>query len=74
VIPEAERYIRKRPESLENIDNAWVAEQVDARDLKSLGALSLYEFKSRPRHQQALKNGALRVFPAAPFFYVKTKC
>lgn len=31
---------------------AWVAELVDARDLKSLGAKSLYEFKSRPRHQK----------------------
>jgi hypothetical protein len=31
-----------------------VAEQVDARDLKSLGASSLYEFKSRPRHQSIL--------------------
>ena len=30
---------------------AWVAELVDARDLKSLGAMSLYEFDSRPRHQ-----------------------
>ncbi len=29
---------------------AWVAELVDARDLKSLGAQSLYEFKSRPGH------------------------
>ena len=31
--------------------HAWVAELVDARDLKSLGAKSLYEFDSRPRHQ-----------------------
>ncbi len=31
---------------------AWVAELVDARDLKSLGAQSLYEFKSRPGHQK----------------------
>ena len=29
---------------------AWVAELVDARDLKSLGAMSPYEFKSRPGH------------------------
>ena len=29
-----------------------MAELVDARDLKSLGAQSLYEFDSRPRHQQ----------------------
>ena len=32
--------------------HAWVAELVDARDLKSLGAKSLYEFDSRPRHQK----------------------
>ncbi len=31
---------------------AWVAELVDARDLKSLGAKSLYEFKSRPGHHK----------------------
>ena len=31
--------------------SAWVAELVDARDLKSLGALTPYEFDSRPRHQ-----------------------
>ena len=31
---------------------AWVAELVDARDLKSLGAQSLYEFKSRPGHHR----------------------
>ena len=36
---------------------AWVAELVDARDLKSLGAKSLYEFKSRPGHQ---KTGAYK--------------
>ena len=28
---------------------------VDARDLKSLGAQSLYEFDSRPRHQKSLR-------------------
>jgi hypothetical protein len=28
---------------------------VDARDLKSLGAKSLYEFDSRPRHQELLR-------------------
>ena len=28
-----------------------MAELVDARDLKSLGALSLYRFDSGPRHQ-----------------------
>ena len=31
---------------------AWVAELVDARDLKSLIAKSVCEFDSRPRHQQ----------------------
>ena len=34
---------------------------VDARDLKSLGALSLYEFKSRPGHHEirVLQDGKL---------------
>ena len=31
-------------------NNAWVAELVDARDLKSLEAQSLCGFDSRPRH------------------------
>ena len=38
-------------------ENAWVAELVDARDLKSLGASTPCRFKSGPRHQQ--KKGSL---------------
>ncbi len=37
---------------------AWVAELVDARDLKSLIAKSVCEFDSRPRHQKC--NGCLQ--------------
>lgn len=43
-----------------------MAEQVDARDLKSLGALSLYGFNSRSWHQNTSNAKTVyRIFPAA---------
>jgi hypothetical protein len=47
---------------------------VDARDLKSLGAKSLYEFDSRPRHHRMDIKSMGYAYSITPFlFLLKTK-
>ena len=54
------------PDQIHSHICAWVAELVDARDLKSLGAKSSYEFKSRPGHH---KTNGLALIIANPFVF-----